>query len=146
MRHSARTLLACWLVVVATGTVVTHRHAAARGHTHGLGFASLPTSPTAGGLPAGHRHFVLLGVEFGATPCGSDGDAPDTPRICPVADAPAPPGDHLGILPGHGVLMPAAGLPFLPISVPDPARAARLFRNADSCPLTSFARSGVLRV
>ncbi len=77
MRLPARTLLTCWLIVVATGTVVTHRHAAAPGHTHRLGWATLPTRSTITELPLTHRHFVLLGVELGATETESDdGDAP----------------------------------------------------------------------
>jgi hypothetical protein len=142
MRHPARTLFACWLVVVATGTVVTHRHAAARGHTHGLGWVSLPAAPDPAGLPAGHRHFVLLGVEFGATPCGQDDGNPDGPRVGPVADAPAASGEAAPEVPaGPDAAPPEARSPALPA----PARAAGLTRTPTSCPLTSFSRSGVLR-
>ena len=66
--RSARTLLACWLTVVATGTNVSHRHAAGSGHTHGFGWASVGGSQGAG-LPVAHCHYVLFGVEFGAMEC-----------------------------------------------------------------------------
>lgn len=143
MQHAARTLFACWLVVVTTGTVVTHRHAAARGHTHGLGCASLPVeSAPGGGLPAGHCHFVLLGVEFGATPSVPDGTAPEGPRVSPVADTPAPSGEVTEVPPGPDAVTSTAGPPVLTTS---PGCTPRLSNALNSCPLTSFARTGVLR-
>lgn len=142
MRHAARTLFACWLVVVTTGTVVTHRHAAARSHTHGLGWASLPVESAPGGLPAGHCHFVLLGVEFGATPSAPDGATPEAPRVGPVADAPAASDEAAPeVPPGSDAAAPGP----VPTTSTALARTAGLSRALNSCPLTSFARSGVLR-
>jgi hypothetical protein len=85
MHFPARTLLACWLTLVATGTDVAHRHAAAADHTHGFGLARLGT-PSGRALPRGHRHLVLLGVEFGAVP-GEPAGEPDGPQPVQTSDA-----------------------------------------------------------
>jgi hypothetical protein len=144
MQHPTRTLLACWLVVVATGTVVTHRHAAAPDHTHGLGWASLPTLPAPAGLPLNHRHFVLLGVEFAGIPAG-EGEAPDAStgtRVGPVAEQPVVPDGPVPPAPDAV----ASPLPTTLVSLP-PTDAPRGWDSpaAPHCPLTSHARSGVLR-
>jgi hypothetical protein len=85
MHFPARTLLACWLTLVATGTDVAHRHASRAGHTHGFGWASIG-APARRGMPRAHHHLVLFGIEFGAAP-GKPSGAPDGPRPVLAANA-----------------------------------------------------------
>lgn len=80
MARPGQILLTCWLTVVLTGTVVTHRHMANPQHTHGFGWATLRDVPPPTGMPYAHRHFVLLGIEFCALSGLTDGGSPDGTR------------------------------------------------------------------
>ncbi|MFO0798456.1 MAG: hypothetical protein U0804_13345 [Gemmataceae bacterium] len=140
MAYPGRALLACWLVVVLTGTAVGHRHAAAQAHSHGLGWAVIPGTPGPESLPHDHRHLVLLGIEFGPTGVPADGDtsagSSSAAGTLAVADAESP-------------AAAAAELPSLvPVFAPAGvsarvARAAPLC-PASACPLVTHARTGVL--
>lgn len=147
MNTPARTLFACWLAVVLTGTVVDHRHAAAPGHAHGYGWAAVSDSSPHDDAPLPHRHFVLLGVEFDAVPADTtqgepaDGTRPaagelgsaecGSPRadLTPDADPGALFDGPTDFTTAGTSTVPASVTPFLP----------------PPCPLVSHARSGVLR-
>jgi hypothetical protein len=139
-----RTLLACWLTVVLTGAVVTHRHAAAPGHTHHLGWVALPGG-TDGDLPLSHRHFLLLGVEFGAVTgevdgsAGCDGTHSAAGEVVPTDDA----SRLADVLPDHGLTaVPEA----FALSADDFTLPTGLDHStASPCALVSHARTGVLR-
>ncbi|MBN9520772.1 hypothetical protein J0H58_20010 [bacterium] len=143
MTHPGRTLLACWLAVVLTGTAVGHRHAAAAGHSHGFGWVVVRTCSCPHDPTLHHHHFVLLGVEL--PPSSDDGDGGDpTPGIHPAAGQVVPPTDD-----GRVVDPDPGSAPFDPPTlrasagrtpVVDAARSSHT-----SCPLVSRARSGVLR-
>jgi hypothetical protein len=142
MVYPGRTLLACWLAVVLTGTVVGHRHAAAPSHAHGYGWAVVPGTPGPDALPLEHRHLVLLGIEFGPTGVPADGDtsAGSGTAAGMLAVTEAEPPD---------AATAAEPLPPTPAFAPAGALArvgpAALSRPANSCPLVSHARTGVLR-
>jgi len=140
-----RTFLACWMTVIATGTVVTHRHADVANHSHGFGWTSVTTPADPVWLSHTHRHFVLLGMEFDAIPNAPDQtDSPDVPRAVSALDVSTAP-DHAG------PVLPAADHP--PVSLFVACHSAfetacppvTIARSANDCPLTSRARSGVLR-
>jgi hypothetical protein len=143
MANPGRTLLACWLAVVLTGTVVGHRHAAAPSHSHGFGWAVLPSRSAPDGLSLDHRHFVLLGVELGPVSGPTDGGdstagaGPAAGQLVPVEDigCDAPDVADFPLVPRA---LQAAGLEPIPTAV---ATCSTL----NSCPLVSHARSGVLR-
>ncbi len=141
MAYPGRTLLACWLAVVLTGTVVGHRHAAAPSHAHGYGWAVLPGTPGPDALPLDHRHIVLLGIEFSPTGIPADGDR--------VAGS----GSAAGVLalteaePHEAPL--AAELPYLILPVDLAGVRVWLASGAPPtpatfCPLVTRARTGVL--
>lgn len=143
MLFPGRTLLTCWLAVVLTGTVVSHRHVAALGHTHGLGLAALPGDPAAGGLPPAHSHFVLLGVELGAVPAQTDGGSSDGTR--PAASEVVPDdGDGRGFDPTSPHPSPIPAGLVSPPTGPDPGAVVPASSSSD-CPHLSLARTGVLR-
>jgi hypothetical protein len=77
MSRTLTALLACWMAVLATGTVVSHRHAAPAGHAHGYGWVAVAPVGDAPADALPHHHFVLAGIEFGAIPgvYQSGGDA-----------------------------------------------------------------------
>ncbi len=144
MPSPARTLLAIWVIVVATGTVVTHQHVSAPNHTHGFGWTSLSAPLNRSGLPLTHRHFVLLGVELEAIPGEPDGDVPDTTVTTLEFTAPTAVADPGDALPDHDPLLD-------PLSVPQTFQSSLTFgvtpaESVASCPLISLARSGVLRI
>lgn len=142
MAYPARTLLACWLLMVATGTVVTHRHASAPGDGRTLGWASVAAPSPPAGTPLTHGHFVFFGIELGETAgeCGSEGPG-DSARVdraatdVSPAEAACPLVDLIPLAPAR-----VDSLPNDRTAVPsDPA-------TTRTCPLASRARSGVLRV
>lgn len=143
MAYPGRTLLACWLVVVLTGTAVGHRHAGVPGHSHGLGWAALPGAPGGDGLPLDHRHYVLLGFELGAIPGAADGGDPAAgarPAVGLLAAETAGPGHAPAVAgaPPRPAAFDAAGLG-------PAARAVAVPAPFGACPLVSRARTGVLR-
>lgn len=141
MAYPGRALLACWLVVVLTGTAVGHRHAAAQAHSHGLGWAVIPGTPGPESLPLDHRHLVLLGIEFGPTGVPADGDtsagAGSAAGMSAVTDAEPPAAAAAAELP---YLLPVLASAGVSVRV---ARAAPLC-PASACPLVTHARTGVL--
>lgn len=143
MAQPGRTLLACWLAVVLTGTVVGHRHVAAPSHSHGYGWAVLPSRSGPDSLPLNHRHFVLLGVELGPVSGLTDGGdttagaGPAAGQLVPVEDVRCDAPD-VADFPLVSRAFQTAGLEPIPTAV-----ATRSTLN--SCPLVSHARSGVLR-
>ena len=68
MSRTLTALLACWMAVAATGTIVSHRHAAPAGYAHGYGWLSVAPTGDAVAEARPHHHFVLAGIEFGAIP------------------------------------------------------------------------------
>jgi hypothetical protein len=143
MPYPSRALFACWVAVVLTGTVVNHRHAAALGHAHGLGWAALPGDPAAGGLPPAHSHVVLLGVELGAVPAQADGGSSDGTR--PVAGEVVPDdGDGRGFDPTSPHPSPIPAGLVSPPTGPGPG-AVLPASPSSNCPHLSLARTGVLR-
>lgn len=147
MRFPARSLFTCWLAMVATGAVVSHQHADAR-QTHGFGWTSLSTpvveaevDPT---LP--HRHFILLGIEFGAVPGGTervDTHLPNTPSVDPVADDAVAPVDSEPVF----LPIPTTRLTVAFILPADHALTESAFPSSidNSCPFISHTRTGILR-
>lgn len=144
MTLPVRTVLTCWVTVVLTGAVVTHRHDAAPGHTHQLGWAALPTEAAPGDLSFAHRHFLLLGVEFGAVTGqpnadgGCDGTHPAAGEVGPIDGGSRPvdpPTNHdlsvAPVAPSAIDLAPDSG----PVQQNRPC----------PCALISHARTGVLR-
>jgi hypothetical protein len=119
--------------VVATGTVVSHRHAFAPGHTHGLGWASVTAPVATGNSPLAHRHLIFLGIECGGTAGQTDPGDTAAPSADSTAVTPDP--DHSPALPSDAVVVPVA-------VVPPPDRTIIPDR---ACPLISHARTGVLR-
>ena len=141
MRFRGRTLLAFWLTVVLTGTAVSHRHAAAAGHTHGFGWAALRGNSAPSDLPLAHRHFVLLGVEFGAVPAHADCGSCDGTRS---AAGEVAPGEARGVdlTPEPPALVPNDPTHHPTCVGPDRLTPASL---PSDCPHLSHARTGVLR-
>jgi hypothetical protein len=142
-----RALFAGWLAVVLTGTVVSHRHFADPGHTHGFGWTDCSgESEHDGGAPL-HHHLILLGVELGAVPGSADGTEqtegtqPTTGELVPterahqLAELSADDFSTLPptLFPDHTILSATAA----PLAVTHSGRVA--------CPLVSRARTGVLR-
>jgi hypothetical protein len=144
MTHPFRTLLACWLAVAATGTVVSHRHAGGPGHTHGWGWLGVATPSAPGGPFSPHRHIILLGVETGAIPDGPDSDGSDAPaRVVPAFDASSPPGGGSDYSPdGPPVPVSVAALD-APAVVPSAGSAPASTRSPRP---VGPARSAVLRL
>ncbi|MBA4187959.1 MAG: hypothetical protein C0467_08060 [Planctomycetaceae bacterium] len=139
-----RTLLTCWMIVVATGAVVSHRHANACEHIHGYGWASLPASGSSDAVSSAHRHFVFLGVELGAIPdCPEQGDTTDVPRTVSAIEAPATTSDALHTLPDPELLelLVVVASDSQPLTLTPSAPLA----PAGYCPLATHARTGVLR-
>ncbi len=141
MVYPGRTLLACWLAVVLTGTVVGHRHAAAPSHAHGYGWAVVPGTPGPDALPLEHRHLVLLGIEFGPTGIPADGDtvsrsgsAAGVLALTEAEPHEAPLSAELSHLTRH----------FAPASAPVRVALGAAPTLATSCPLVTHARTGVL--
>lgn len=145
MALSVRSLFACWLAVVLTGTVVDHRHAAAANHTHGLGWMVLPAAPGQDELPVAHRHFVLLGIELGAVPGNAEtgeGTGPAAGVFAPTESgyqtlAEVNPSLDSTIHP-FGIVL--AGIEF---GSSDCVLTSQIWRSL--CPLASRACTGVLR-
>jgi hypothetical protein len=143
MTHPLRTLFACWLAVATTGAVVSHRHEGAPGHTHGWGwFRAAPSSaPDKVFLP--HRHIVLLGIETGAIPDGTDSGGSDAPaQVVPVFESSFPGGGETASSPdGPSVAAPIVtrldALANAPGGVP---------ASISSRPLVVQTRSAVLRL
>lgn len=141
MLFPARTLLACWLTVAATGAVVAHHHAPASGEPTGLGWASLaPTSAPA--CPLRHGHFLFLGIEFGETTGDPDTDGPEPSRVERVVDGVGSPHADGGVIPdtdrlaaGPGQVLTAAPR----LAAPAPPSAT------SSCARAARTRTGVLR-
>lgn len=143
MRHPFRTLFVCWLTVVATGAVVSHCHAAAPEHVHGFGWAACPASNAPTGLPLNHRHFVLLGVEFGAVPPGDgEGDSSED-HVAPVSDLTTAI-DDAGLPTVDADTSPLPCILAFSLQAPRPALRPAC-QPAQLCPFTSRACSGVLR-
>lgn len=129
------------MLVVATGAVVCHRHAAAPGHAHGFGWVSL--SASAGDVSGAHHHFVFLGIELGAIPDAPErSDAPDVPHAGSAIEAPVTPPDTAADLPALDVVCVAIVIePVTFAAALDPPAAT----PSPSCPLVTRARTGVLR-
>jgi hypothetical protein len=144
MTHTLRTLFACWLTVVATGTVVSHRHEPAPGQCPGCGWTSVASeqSPTEPILP--HRHFVLLGIESGAIPEGAETGTEDSGRVEPAASFLAPVDGHADV-PAADELSAPGFLPALNLSANVPG-LGDLSASVSSCPHVTHARSGILRL
>jgi hypothetical protein len=136
-----RTLLTCWVLVVATGAVVGHRHDAAPGHAHGYGWVSLTAST--GGVSGAHHHFVFLGIELGAIPDAPErSDAPDVPHAGSAFEASVTPpdtaSDHRA---PNAVCVAIVVEPLTFAAALDPPAAT----PSSTCPLVTRARTGVLR-
>lgn len=129
------------MLVVATGAVVCHRHAAAPEHAHGFGWVSLP-APRGGVTPA-HHHFVFLGIELAAIPDAPErSDAPDVPHTGSAIEAPVTAPDTVADLPvPDAVVVAIVAEPVTFATALDPPVAV----CAPACPLVSRARTGVLR-
>jgi len=125
---------------------VSHQHAAAMGQTHGFGWASLSApvevevDPT---LP--HRHFILLGIEFGALPGASersDTRLPSIPSVDPIGDgtvAPVISEADCPVIDSPPPMLVAFAIPV------DTTPALLTPRAIHSGPVTSHTRTGVLR-
>jgi len=144
MTFPFRALFASWLMVVATGTVVSHRHEGSPGHAHGLGWTNLSVTSAPTELVQSHRHFVLLGIESGAVPDGSEtGGATDPDRVSPAADLLAP---LDGTPSGTAIDDLALSAPVL---FPDRSVGTSTWTQTALIhlrPLGSHARSGILRL
>ena len=143
MTFPARTLLACWLTVAATGATVAHRHACATGDAAGLGWASLGSPSSGPGCNCPHGHFLFLGIEFGETSGDGASSGPDSSRVERVVDGATSPDDNGSAVPTLDALPTVstwAGAPLiqLPALPPDTA-------PVPACARTSRTRSGVLR-
>lgn len=136
MPRLVNALLAVWMAVAATGTVVSHRHAAPAGHAHGYGWVSL--APTGDAVPESrpHHHFVLAGIEFGAIPGtpdqGNDSQVVSAGVLTDTGVDTAPPAPALA--PVGWCSPPAPRLVAAPVS-PAPSRL---------CDIARHARTGVL--
>jgi hypothetical protein len=145
MNLPSRALFVCWLAMVLTGTVVTHRHIAPLGHTHGFGWVGFGASTSSFGSPPAHRHLILLGIELGATPAESD----------------SPPGESCGaaaevtLVEGKAPAADSAleSQPMTPglLAAPATNTGSQLSQLALApyslrSPLLSHARSGILRL
>lgn len=144
MASPAHTLLTFWVIVVATGTVVTHEHTPKPGHTHGFGWTSLSIPFDRAELPFRHRHFVLLGVELEALPGESDECTPDATVSAIDTAAPTACAEPENPLSDAGSLWDSTSnsLDFRPPITHFVAPAD----TAGICPLISHLRSGVLRI
>lgn len=144
MTFPVRTLFACWVTVVATGTVVHHRHAGA-GRSHGFGWATLSPAQDSTGVPFAHRHTILFGVESGAIP---DEDTSDSTPLDGSLVGPSS-GSETSSGPDEAVLVsPIPPVPCVFCLAPPavaPSAPARGPAASSDCALTSHARSGVLR-
>jgi hypothetical protein len=141
MTFPARTLLACWMAVVATGTDVAHCHAAGEGHAHGLGLISVG-GPAAEGFPFAHHHFVLCGIEFEAG--ASDPAAPPDGARPALTDVARPAHDV-----SAAADLPTAHLDYAAIPFGSGSVAAVSCDLADTPPVLPPAtpvRSSVLRL
>jgi hypothetical protein len=143
MIFPARTLLACWLTVTATGAIVAHRHAPAPGGANGLGWASIATPSSGPAFPFSHGHFLFFGIEFGETQEEEGAGSGDLSRVERVVDGAASPADDGCAVPIPDPLLTVSAWasapsnhPLAKVSDPVPAPA---------CALTSRTRSGVLR-
>lgn len=123
------------MAVAATGTVVSHRHAAPAGHAHGYGWLAVAPVGDATAEARPHHHFVLAGIEFGAipgTPAQGDDSQVVAAGVLADADEPAAP--------------PAALAPVGWGSTPEspPVVAPASFVPSRLCAVARHARSGVL--